>query len=93
MKLREFIADALMEVQHGVQDAIERRDKSGLVGRISPAFRDPTDPSIDWTKLLEKVEFDVAVTESKTKEAGGGGGLEIRTFRRRSDGRAVNRFP
>jgi Trypsin-co-occurring domain 2 len=77
MKLREFIAEALMEVQHGVQDAIERRDKSGVVGRISPAFRDPSDPSVDWAKLVEKVEFDVAVTESSTKEAAGGGGLEI----------------
>lgn len=77
MRLRDFIAEALMEVQHGVLDAIERRDKSGIPGRISPAFSDLSDTLIDWTKLLEKVEFDVAVTESSTKEAAGGGSLEI----------------
>jgi hypothetical protein len=52
MKLRDFITDALMEVQHGVQNAIDRRDKEQLVGRISPAFLDPV---IDWTKLVEKL--------------------------------------
>jgi hypothetical protein len=36
-------------------------------------FSDP----IDWTKLIEKVEFDVAVTESSASEASGEGGLEI----------------
>jgi hypothetical protein len=77
MKLRDFIAEALTEIQHGVKDAIDRRDREGLVGRISPVFRDPSDPSKDWTSLVEKVEFDVAITESNAKEASGEGGLEI----------------
>jgi hypothetical protein len=77
MKLRDSIADALMEVHYGIQNAIERRDKEGILGRVSPVFSDPSNPSIDWTKLVEKVEFDVAVTESSSSEAGGEGGLEI----------------
>lgn len=52
MKLRDFIAEALIEIQHGVQNAIVRRDESGIAGRISPAFPSPN--VIDWTKLLEK---------------------------------------
>jgi hypothetical protein len=79
MKLRDFVADALMEISHGVQTAIERRDKEGLVGRISPVFKGSSDLTVDWTKLLEKVEFDLAVTETSTKEASGEGGLEILT--------------
>src|SRR5258708_686245 len=49
------------------------RDRPELVRLLS----DPSSPVIDWTKLLEKVEFDVAVTESKTRQAAGEGGLEI----------------
>lgn len=79
MKLRDFVADALMEISHGVQTAIERRDKEGLVGRISPVFGGPSAPAIDWTKLVEKVEFDLAVTETSSNEASGEGGLQILT--------------
>ncbi len=77
VKLRDFIAEALMEVQHGVQNAIDQRDKSGVAGRISPIFSDPSNPGLNWEKNLEKVEFDVAVTESSTRKTAGGGGLEI----------------
>ena len=41
MKLRDFIAEVLKEIQYGVQNAIEHRDKSGVAGRISPAFLSP----------------------------------------------------
>lgn len=77
MKVRDFVTDALMEICYGVQAAIERRDREGLVARISPAFADPSDPSIDWSKLVEKVEFDLAVTNSSTKEASGEGGIDV----------------
>ena len=73
MKLRDFIADALMEIYHGVQNAIKRRDEEGLAGRISPAFIG----QIDWTKSVSDVEFDVAVTVAHTKEKSGEAGLEI----------------
>jgi len=39
MKLREFIAETLVEIQQGVVKAIDRRDEEGLAGRISPIFR------------------------------------------------------
>jgi len=77
MKLRDFIADALMEVHYGVQSAIERRDKDGLVGRISPAFIESNTGQIDYTKSVRDVEFDVAVTVADTREKSGGAGLEI----------------
>jgi len=77
MKLRKFIADALMEIHYGVQEAIERRDEARLAGRISPAFMDQADAQIDWTKLVEKVEFDLAVTDVRSKQGNVGGGLEI----------------
>ena len=47
MKLRDFIADALMEVHYGVQNAIARRDKEGIIGRISPAVPEPGGAQID----------------------------------------------
>ena len=77
MKLREFIAETLVEIQKGVTKAIDRRDEENLPGRISPVFSDPNNPILDWTKLVEKVEFDVAVTESRSREASGEGGLEV----------------
>lgn len=81
MKLRDFIADALIEVQHGVQNAINRRDREGIVGRISPVFAELSNPEsadqTEWAKLVEKVEFNVAVTDATTREAGGEGGLEV----------------
>jgi hypothetical protein len=99
MKLRDFIADALMEVHHGVQNAIVRRDKEQIAGRISPAFLDPTGQPIDWTKQVQSVEFDVAVTESSAKEASAEGGLEVFSFGKlggkgatRTEQSAVNRI-
>lgn len=81
MKLRDFVAETLVEIQQGVAKAIDRRDQEGLAGRISPVFSDPTDPVLDWTKLVEKVEFDVAVTEARAGEATGEGGLEVLSVR------------
>jgi hypothetical protein len=80
MKLRDFIADALMEVHHGVQNAIKRRDEEGLAGRISPGINEPDTGQIDWTKMVRDVEFDVAVTVAYTKEKSGEAGLEIFSF-------------
>jgi len=77
MKLREFIAETLIEIQQGVNKAISRRDEENLPGRISPIFSGPADETLDWTRLVEKVEFDVAVTEGRSAEAGGEGGLEV----------------
>lgn len=77
MKLREFIAETLVEIHQGVAQAIDRRDKERLAGRISPIFSSPNESTLDWTKLIEKVEFDVAVTVSRTGEAAGEGGLEV----------------
>jgi hypothetical protein len=78
MKLQDFIVDALMEIQYGVQQAIDRQEKQGGNGRISPVFQEPGYPGhAQWTELVEKVEFDVAVTEANSTEASGGGGLEI----------------
>ena len=34
MKLREFIAETLIEIQQGVNKAISRRDEENLPGRI-----------------------------------------------------------
>jgi hypothetical protein len=77
MKVSEFISDALIEVCRGVDDAIKRRDSEGLTARISPIFLDPADQSVDWTKMIEKVEFDIAVTQAESRQVDGHGGLEV----------------
>jgi hypothetical protein len=54
---------------------------------------------IDWTKHIEKVEFDVAVTESSAKERSGEGGIEVLSLgklggkrKTRTEQSAVNRI-
>jgi hypothetical protein len=41
MELKDFVAEALVQIQEGVQEAIERRGQnSGAAGAISPHFLD-----------------------------------------------------
>ena len=82
MELKDFVAEALVQIQEGVQEAIERRGQnSEAEGAISPhrldlkSF-DPLNPN-DWDKYVQKVDFDLAVSVSDKKGAEGKGSIKI----------------
>jgi hypothetical protein len=72
MELREFVTETLVQIQEGVQDAINRRrDTQGAAGVINPAFAEPS------ANDRQMVEFDVAVTVSDKHEGSAKGGLRV----------------
>jgi hypothetical protein len=83
MELKDFVAEALVQIQEGVQEAIERRGQnSEAEGFISPHrvdFKsyDPASPQAEWDKYIQKVDFDLAVSVSDKKGAEGKGSIKI----------------
>jgi hypothetical protein len=75
MDLKDFVADVISQIQDGVTEAINRHDRRGTVGRINPKF-----PEDKWKDLVQKIEFDIAVTESSKKSGEGGGGVQVHFF-------------
>jgi hypothetical protein len=53
------VADVISQIQDGVTEAIRRHDQQGTVGRINPKF-----PEDDWKDLVQKIDFDIAITAS-----------------------------
>lgn len=76
MDLREFVAESLVQIQEGIQDAIERRGATAAsAGTINPIWRDI--PSRSWADHVQNVEFDVAVTVVDKTSTEGKAGLKI----------------
>lgn len=78
MELREFITQTLVQIQLGVQDAIQQQIASDANGAINPVF--PTSWSTDPTpgaEHVQKVEFDVAVTATDKSNGGGKAGIKV----------------
>ncbi|MEQ1618393.1 MAG: hypothetical protein ABL883_08630 [Terricaulis sp.] len=73
MDLKTFVAETLVQIQEGVQLAIDRRmasDKNS--GAVNPNF----EPLEDAAKIVEKVQFDV-VTAVDSAEGELKGGLKV----------------
>jgi hypothetical protein len=81
MELKDFVAEALVQIQEGVQEAIARRSQNReATGAISPQFFDfksAIDPDAGWDKYIQKVDFDLAVSASDKKGAEGKGSIKI----------------
>lgn len=76
MELQEFRTEALIQIQRGVQGAIEQFEKEpNKFGQISPALE--VDGKIDWMTYRQNVEFDIAVTVSDKKTDDGKLGASI----------------
>lgn len=76
MELREFIAETLVQIQEGVQDAISRRSGTPqAAGVINPVFG--TDMDAAGPDHIQKVDFDVAVTVTEKANAGGKAGIKV----------------
>jgi hypothetical protein len=75
MDLRDFITEALVQVQEGVQNAINRRTATpGASGVINPVWGGPNDISRNH---IQNVEFDVAVTVTESSSRSGTAGLRV----------------
>ena len=76
MELKEFITESLVQIQEGVQDAINRRASlTDAAGVINPVWGTSGD-DISF-RDMQKVEFDVAVTATDRTAGGGKAGLRI----------------
>lgn len=74
MELKDFIAMTLTEIQSGVQAAIEGAKKSGANGAISPCWDSVREAG---STLIQKVQFDIAVTVSDKTEGKAEAGIKV----------------
>jgi len=81
MDLKDFVAEALVQIQEGVQEAIARRSQNlEAAGVISPQFSDlkfAGDADAGGDKYVQKVDFDLAVSAPDKKGAEGKGSIKI----------------
>jgi hypothetical protein len=75
MDLKDFVADVISQIQDGVTEAIRRHDERGTVGRINPKF-----PEDNWKDLVQKIDFDIAITASGKTSGEGSGGVQVHFF-------------
>lgn len=74
MDLKTFVAETLCQIQQGVQEAINRRSEEGGEGVINPHYGRYDE---ETKEIVEKVQFDVAVTVSEGEEKEGRAGLRV----------------
>lgn len=85
MQLKSFISDTLVQIQEGVNDAIEHTVKNKSGGVINPKFINddvPTHISLRGAeypdpRLVREVEFDIAVTASEKDSGGKEAGIKV----------------
>jgi hypothetical protein len=72
MELQEFVTEALVAITEGLEQAMHRAlDKPWAYNPVWAGEK------VDWKDRIERVEFDVAVTEETKTSAGGKGGIKI----------------
>lgn len=74
MELRDFITTTLTEIQAGVKAAITATGKSSTGGAINPCW---TEEGETDSKLVEKVQFDIAVTVADKSATNAEGGIKV----------------
>lgn len=74
MNLKTFISATLIEIQSGVQAAIDHTVKHKVGGAINPSWGGTKDIS---ASLVEKVQFDIAVTVSDKATGSAEGGINV----------------
>ena len=74
MDLKEFIAETLVEIQQGVQLAIQKTRESQTNGVINPVWGTSKDVGASHIK---EVKFDIAVTVSDKASGQVGGGIKV----------------
>src|SRR4051794_4180014 len=74
MELKDFITATLIEIQSGVQAAIDHAIKNKVGGAINPSWGGTKDIN---AKRIEKVQFDIAVTVSDKSAGAAEGGIKV----------------
>lgn len=74
MNLKEFVSETLVEIQEGVQAAIQRTRELKTSGVINPVWGTSRDVGVDHVK---EVKFDIAVTVSDKSSEKLGGGIKV----------------
>jgi len=74
MELKDFITATLIEIQSGVSAAIKHTQKNNIPGAINPSWGGTDDIN---ASLIEKVQFDIAVTVSDKSAGSVEGGIKV----------------
>ena len=74
MTLKDFITATLVEIQGGVQAAIDQTIKNKVGGAINPSWG--TTKNIK-ASLIEKVQFDIAVTVADKSSGSAEAGIKV----------------
>jgi hypothetical protein len=74
MELKDFITATLTEIQSGVQGAIDHAVKNKLGGAINPFWGATKQMN---KSLIEKVQFDIAVTVSDKSTGSAEAGIKV----------------
>ncbi len=78
VKLKDFVSGTLKNIIVGVEDAQKASKEKGAIINPRDYFEDHTKKHIYQAgRLVEHVEFDVAVTTSEEKESKGGLGVFV----------------
>ena len=74
MDLENFIAETLVGIQHGVQQAIHQFDKNQLKGAINPVW---VETELVGKNHVREVQFDIAVTVTEKSGEKGSAGIKV----------------
>jgi len=74
MELKDFVAATLCEIQEGVQKAINDTQENDINGVINPCWGGSHRINRD---MIEKVNFDIAVTIDDQATSGIKGGIKV----------------
>lgn len=92
MNLQQFVAETIVEISKGINEANEKSGKESIGVKVNPAnsYNDGKNSYIVENdnakpgnkKNIENIKFDVAVTvnESEMENGEGGGGIQIAGF-------------
>ncbi len=80
MELKEFVAETLVQIAGGIEEAQQRLKESGSEAKVNPYMT--KNDSEKWVtggrrKNVEVVEFDVAILASEGTETKAGVGLTV----------------
>ena len=97
MELQEFISTTLVQIVKGIENAKEQlKDSKAIINPRNVSTGGVTHPSIhgyldthkQFYKVVQKIDFDVAVTAEKAKETSGAIGIHVGSIGLGSKGRS-----
>lgn len=99
MELQDFIKNTIVQIARGIESAaVELKNSKALVnprnvntaGVKAEYIYGYLDTKKQFWKVVQKIDFDVAVTAEKTKESKGGMGISVGSINVGTQGRSEN---